>query len=142
MAYFSENITSRYPHKRMKQNPFSIRTRFKSFRYAIEGIRTMVCQEHNARVHLVALCLVLIAAYCFDLSTLEWIAVLFAAGFVVTAEAFNAAIERLADRITSEQDPMICQAKDLAAGAVLLASITAALVGILIFIPKIYRFLI
>lgn len=124
----------------MEPTSFSIRTRLRSFRYAVAGIRALVCQEHNAWLHILALCLVLVAAFCFDLSTLEWIAVLFAAGFVLTAEAFNAAIERLADRITAEKDPLICQAKDLAAGAVLLAAITAALVGILIFAPKIYHF--
>lgn len=116
---------------------FSIRARIRSFRYAFNGLRLLFVDEHNARIHAVATILVVAGAWWFDFSTAEWTAVLLAIGMVISAEAVNSAIERLCDRVSAERDPMIGQAKDLAAGAVLILAIAAAVVGLVIFTPHI-----
>ena len=117
---------------------FSWRARLRSFRYAGRGIGYLIAREHNAWIHLVVAVAVITAGICLQLSRIEWIAVIFAIGFVLAAEAINSAIERLSDRITLRSDPVIRDAKDLAAGGVLIAAITAAVVGLIVFIPRIY----
>ena len=67
---------------------------------------------------------------------LEWIALLICIGAVLAAEAFNTALEALADRISTEYSPLIRDAKDLSAGAVLILAIMSATVGLIIFLPK------
>lgn len=116
---------------------FSIRARIRSFRYAFNGLRLLFVGEHNARIHAVAAILVVAGAWWFDFSAAEWTAVLLAIGMVISAEAVNSSIERLCDRVSPEHDPMIGQAKDLAAGAVLILAIAATAVGLVIFVPHI-----
>ena len=70
------------------------------------------------------------------LSVMEWIAVIFAIGMVLAAEAVNSSIEALADLVSPDYNEAIKRTKDLAAGAVLILAIAAAIVGLLIFIPK------
>lgn len=72
----------------------------------------------------------------FHISTLEWMAVIFAIGLVLAAEAVNSAVERLSDIVQPEKDDRIRDVKDICAGAVLLCAITAAIIGIIIFLPK------
>lgn len=121
----------------MNRKKFSFRERLLSFKYAFRGIGFLISGEHNARIHgIVAVCVV-ICGFLFDLSLTEWIAVLFAIGLVLTFEAINSAIEALCDHVSPERRESIGRAKDLAAGAVLLAAITAALVGGIVFFPKI-----
>ena len=81
--------------------------------------------------------LVIIAGLLFHISTFEWIAVFFAIGLVLAAEAINSAIERLSDVVQPEKDDRIRDVKDISAGAVLVCAITAAIIGIIIFLPKI-----
>lgn len=69
---------------------------------------------------------------------MEWIMIVFAIGFVFAAEAFNTAIEIWVDKLQPDFDPKAGRAKDLAAAAVLIAAISAATVGLIIFIPKIF----
>lgn len=121
-----------------KKNSVSIGSFLQGFRHAARGICTLFREEFNARFHLGAFILVLILGVWLKISSLEWILVLILSGAVLTAEAMNSAIERLADRITTEHDQLIGKAKDLAAGGVLLTAIIAALVGAIIFLPKIY----
>ena len=80
--------------------------------------------------------LVIIAGLLFHISTVEWIAVIFAIGLVLTAEAINSAIERLSDVVQPEKDDRIRDVKDICAGAVLICAITAAVIGSIIFLPK------
>ena len=119
-----------------KKSHFSFAKRLKSFVYALRGIGLLCRHEHNAWIHLFATCCVLVAGVYFHLSTSEWVAVLFAIGLVLAAEAFNSAIEVLANHVTSSYSKAIRNTKDLAAGAVLLTAITALIIGLLIFIPK------
>ena len=104
----------------------------KSFRYAIVGLRQLLASEPNARFHLMASILVIVLCIIFPVNIYEWCLLLICIGFVWMAEAFNTAIERLSDRVTSDQDPLIKQTKDLAAAGVLIASFTALIIGLLI----------
>lgn len=115
---------------------FSLVSRIKSFRYAFNGLRILLKEEHNFRIHLFALIVVLVTGYCVNLSTLEWGALVLAMGLVITAEIINTALENMSDLIAPEKNPVIKKIKDIAAAGVLVSAITALLVGILIFLPK------
>lgn len=121
----------------MKKKKFSLKARAKSFRYAFSGIYTLIKNEHNARIHLCVTMGVLFSGFFFELSAAEWINLIFAIGLVFSAEAFNSAIEYLSDLVSPEYHPLVKKAKDVAAAAVLLTAIAAALIGLIIFIPKI-----
>ena len=125
----------------MKNEGSSWRKRIRSFGYALQGWRALVTHEANARIHCVATIAVLAAGYYLEVSRMEWIALLFAIGLVFAMEAINSAIEALADTISADYHPLIGRAKDLAAGAVLFAALTAALIGLLIFVPRIDKML-
>jgi diacylglycerol kinase (ATP) len=116
---------------------FSMRSRVKSFRYAIAGIRQFIRREHNARIHLAATVGVIVAARVLSVSRLEAVALALVIGLVWVTEMINTCLERMADLISREEHPEIKYIKDLAAGAVLVAAITAVVVGLFIFIPKI-----
>ncbi|GAP68082.1 diacylglycerol kinase [Bacteroidales bacterium 6E] len=117
--------------------PFSFQKRIKSFIYAFRGIMRLVKKEHNARIHLVILVLVIVAGLTFKLGTYEWMAVVFASGLVFISELFNTAIEKLADEVDPKWNERIGQVKDFAAGAVLVSALVAIFIGALVFIPRI-----
>ena len=108
-----------------------------SFQYAFSGMADMLRQEPNARIHCIITVLVVAAGFFFRISATEWIGIAFAIGLVISAEAFNTAIERLADVVQPDQDERIRDVKDLAAAAVLLCALAAAAVGAIIFLPKV-----
>ena len=115
----------------MKNEGFTLRKRLRSFKFAGNGIRLLITREHNAWIHCFA------AVWIIGLSSTEWIAIVFAIGSVLAAEAVNSSIEALADLVSPEYNEAIKRTKDLAAGAVLILAISAAIVGLIIFIPKI-----
>lgn len=121
----------------MKQQPFSLKARLKSFGYAWKGITTFIIHEHNALLHFIATITVLTVAGIVGVSRNEWLALIFAIGFVWVAEMFNTCIERIMDFISVTPHNDIKFIKDLAAAAVLVAAITALIVGGIVFIPKI-----
>jgi diacylglycerol kinase (ATP) len=114
---------------------FNFRERASSFRHAWRGIGLVIRSQHNAWIHLLATALVLVAGLLTVLSRLEWCALVFAIGLVWTAEALNTALEFLADELSAEKRELIGKAKDAGAGGVLLASITAAVIGLIVFVP-------
>jgi len=116
---------------------FSLKKRLVSFRYAFNGIKILIREEHNARIHLFVAGCVLIAGAVFKISTAEWIAVIFCIGLVIALELINSAIENTADFLTKEKSESIKKIKDLSAGAVLAAAIASAIIGLIIFLPKI-----
>jgi len=122
----------------MKQQKFSIKKRLQSFKYAFNGLKILIKEEHNARIHLLATISVIIAGYIFKISTNEWLAVILSIGFVFSMEIINSAIENMADFISTMKDERIKRIKDLSAAAVLVASLSALIIGILIFLPKIF----
>lgn len=115
----------------------NLKKRINSFKYAFRGIIDLMTTQTNAQIHLCITFLVLLFGIYFNLSHLEWILIIFAIALVFSAEAFNTAIEYLTDLVSPEYHPLAGKAKDVAAGAVLLTAIGAALIGILIFLPKI-----
>jgi len=117
--------------------PFSIQARLKSFVYAFEGVMFFIRFEAQATMHLIAIVAVLGAGYWFKISSMEWIAVVFAIGIVISAEMLNTAIEKLTDMVSPQINEQAKIVKDLAAGAVLIASLTAFIIGLIVFLPKI-----
>ena len=107
-----------------------------SFNYAFEGIIHVLRTQRNMRIHFAIAVLVLVLAVAADVTKLELIVLLLAIAFVLIAEMINTAIEGAIDVATSSFDPMAKLAKDIAAGAVLLASINAVAVGYLVFSGK------
>lgn len=122
----------------MNSQGFSIRARVKSFRFAMDGIASFFLREHNAWLHFIATVAVFTLAAFTGVSKLELLALVFAVGFVWVAEMFNTCIERVMDFVSVKQDAEIKFIKDLAAGAVLTAAITALVVGLVVFIPKLF----
>ncbi|MBM3676922.1 MAG: phosphatase PAP2 family protein [Actinobacteria bacterium] len=104
-----------------------------SFNFAFEGIIHVLRTQRNMRIHFLVATLVLVAALVFDVSRLELIALLLAIAFVLVAEMINTAVEAAVDVASTSFDPMAKLAKDIAAGAVLISSLTAVGVGYLVF---------
>ena len=104
-----------------------------SFNYAFEGIIHVLRTQRNMRIHFLAAALVLIAALAFGVAKIELIALLLAIAFVLIAEMINTAVEAAVDVASTSFDPIAKLAKDIAAGAVLIASVTAVAVGYLVF---------
>jgi diacylglycerol kinase len=121
----------------MKDKKFSLSKRLKSFKYAFSGLKTVFSEEHNAIIHLIAATVVITASFLCDLNTYEWIGVVFSIGLVITAEIINTAIENIADFLTTEQNDKIKKIKDLSAAGVLISAMTALVIGLIIFSPKI-----
>lgn len=117
------------------------RARLRSFRYAWRGVVILVCTQGNARIHLAATVAVAALGATLRITRGEWAILLLASGLVWAAEAMNSAVESLGDRVTLERDERIGRAKDLAAGAVLLAAIAAAIAGACIFVPRLLALL-
>jgi diacylglycerol kinase (ATP) len=106
----------------------SRRFRLASFAAAGRGVRTLF-EEPNARVQALAAAVVCALGLWLDVDRRDWALLALAIGFVLSAEAFNTALEALADRVAPERHPLVAKAKDAAAGAVLLAAVAAAALG-------------
>jgi diacylglycerol kinase (ATP) len=120
----------------MKPQEFSLRARLRSFRFAWDGIATFFQREHNAWLHFMATVAVFTIAILVGVTKTELLALIFAIGLVWIAEMFNTCIERVMDFVTEQKHPEIKFIKDLAAGAVLTASVIALIIGAVVFIPK------
>ncbi|HLO11927.1 MAG TPA: diacylglycerol kinase family protein [Pseudoneobacillus sp.] len=108
-----------------------------TFKFAIEGIRCSFIQEKNIRFHIFFSLFVVILACFFSLNSFEWLFVLIAITGMVILEMINTAIERVVDLVTEDYHPLAKQAKDIAAGAVLIYAMLSVIIGMVIFIPKI-----
>ncbi|MBS1917621.1 MAG: diacylglycerol kinase family protein [Bacteroidetes bacterium] len=115
---------------------FSIKKRIRSFRYAFSGIGKFLLSEHNARLHLAATILVLTVSLLLKISRIEMLAIVGMVALVWVAEMFNTCVEKIMDCISQERRNDIQFIKDVAAGAVLIASLAALITGLIIFIPK------
>ncbi len=109
----------------------------KSFKYAFEGIFTGIKEEQNMKIHILIMILVIIMGIILKISKIEWIICIILFGFVISMELINTAIENAVDLITKEINSQAKIIKDIAAGAVLISAISSAIIGIIIFIPKI-----
>ncbi len=117
------------------RQPSFFSTRYSSFKFALKGINAVFRSELNMQLHLLASVMVLVMAYAFGVTLVEWCILIMCIGTVWMAETFNTAIETLTDLVSPHPHPLAGKAKDLAAGAVLLAAITAATVGLIVFVP-------
>jgi diacylglycerol kinase len=108
-----------------------------SFACAFRGIAALLKSEVHARIHLAATVAVLALGWWLDINAGEWMAVVLSIGLVWTAEALNTAIEYVADLAHPEEHPEVKKLKDLAAAAVLFASVAAFVVGLIVFLPHI-----
>ena len=106
-----------------------------SYKYAIRGIWLAFRFERNMIYHLVAAFAVFLINVILEINHTEWLITLMLIGMVWSAEIFNTAIEKLADRVTKEPDPIIGQVKDLAAGGVLIICFAAVVCALIIYCP-------
>ena len=113
----------------------NVRKFFRSFTYAIQGILTAT-KEQNLRFHILSAVVVVIAGIVTGLSLVEWLILTLIIALVIGAEMFNTAIERVVDLSSPEIHPLAKDAKDVAAGAVLVFASASVIIGLLIFLPK------
>ncbi len=114
---------------------YSFKKQLKSFTFAWKGILTCAGHEQNITFHLLVAILVIAAGLLFNITHVEWMVVMLCIGTVITAELFNSAIERLVDLVSPEWNKIAGEVKDIAAGAVLVTAITAAIIGLIVFLP-------
>ena len=114
---------------------FLIVDRLRSFGFAFAGLAAMLRTQHNAWIHLASTLAAVSAGFWFAVSRDEWIWLVLAIVAVWTAEALNTAFELLCDVASPEFHPLVKQAKDVAAAAVLIAAFGATIVGLLVFAP-------
>lgn len=119
----------------------SLISRIRSFRYAGLGLLSMLRQQPNFFIQIVLAVIALGLGYFLKLSNQEWLWIVLCIGAVLSAEMFNTAIEKVTDIIQPEKDKRAGQVKDIAAGAVLVVSIMALVIGLIIFLPKIIAFI-
>jgi len=121
----------------MQRSKFSIKKRARSFKYAFNGLRLLLLEEHNFRIHALAAICAIGAGIILKIAIIEWVALTLAIGFVLVVETINSSIEDAADLVSLEKNNRIKRIKDLSAAAVLISSLSALVIGGLIFIPRI-----
>src|SRR5437868_10767855 len=121
--------------------PFQFSGRIRSFRDAIAGVLRMIQCQHNAWIHAAATLVVLAAAFVLRISAADWRWIILAISIVWTAEALNTAFEFLADAASPDFHPLVRDAKDVAAGAVLITAIASVVIAVVIFWPHVIKLL-
>lgn len=119
----------------LNKSDHSLRSRARSFAHAGRGLSLFIKTAHNGQIQLIVFIVAIILGFYFGIGRVDWILLMFAGGFVLAAEAFNSAIEIDMNLTSPEYHPAARDTKDVAAGAVLLAAITAGAIWILIFLP-------
>lgn len=117
-----------------------IKERIQSFKYALKGIRLLFQSETNAKIHLAFTFLVIAGGLFFSVNSTEWCLLILAITMVLCAEGMNTAIEYLTDLVSPNFHELAGKTKDVAAGAVLITAIGAAIIGCIIFLPKIWAY--
>lgn len=125
-------------NQKVKKSKFSLKKRFQSFPFALNGLRILFQNTHNSWVHLFAASLAVILGFVLNISWGEWLLIILVIGLVLAFEAVNSSIEILCDFVSPEKHEQIKKIKDLAAGAVLIAALTSFIIGLMIFLPKIF----
>lgn len=113
-----------------------VRGRIKSLKFALKGVWLLVTTEHSIMVQMGVAILATVMGWWLDISTTDWLFQIFAIGLVLVAESLNTCIEKLCDFVNPEYDKRIGFIKDIAAGAVSFAAITAIIIGLIIYLPK------
>ncbi|WP_163101944.1 diacylglycerol kinase family protein [Peribacillus alkalitolerans] len=124
-----------------KDNKHDQNRLFHSFGFAISGIFHTVKNERNMQIHVFVTVLTIILGSMLSLSIIEWLFILSAIAGTLSLELINTAIENTVDLVTEKRHPLAKIAKDVAAGAVLIYALYSVIIGCIIFLPKIYRYL-
>lgn len=119
----------------------SAKRRLNSFYDAVRGVVICVVQEPHGRFHALAAILVILVGVLLDASIDDWCWFIVCIAMVMAAETLNTSIERLSNRVSKEHHELIRDAKDLAAGAVLVVSIASAIIGLLRVWPLLAKYL-
>ena len=106
-------------------------------KFAIKGVWLLISTEHSIMVQLAIAVMVTFLGWWLDISTTEWLFQVFAIGLILVAESLNTCIEKLCDFIHTDYNKKIGFIKDIAAGAVTFAAVTAIIIGLIIYLPKI-----
>lgn len=128
-----------WQHYEMAQESF-IKNRIRSVGFALKGAFLLIKTEASIKVQVFIGLIMTAMGFFYEISSLEWILQIFAIGMVIGIEGLNTAVEKTADFIQPEFDERIGFIKDIAAGAVMIVSIAASIVGLIIYIPKIFNF--
>ena len=126
----------------MRKTKWSTKNFGHSLKCAMVGIKEIFSSQRNIKIQSIIAIISIIFGFLFKISPNEWIAIAIVIGFVIAMESTNTAIEFTVDLITEEKNEKARIAKDASAGGVLIASITSAVVGVIIFLPKIIEFFI
>lgn len=113
-----------------------MKKRLNAFRFALTGIHTFFNETFHAKIHALAAVFAIAGGFWFKLSAIEWMFLILSIFLVFMTEMINSAIEYVVDLISPEQNSLAKKAKDVAAGAVLLAAIFSIIIAAYIFIPK------
>ena len=122
-------------------NDFDIKRLGRSFKAAFDGIQSTYKREQNIKIHSVIAFIVVIGGFIFKINYIEWLVCLVLIGFVLMAEFFNTAIEYVVDLASPDIHPLAKAAKDTASAGVLMMAIISAIIGCVIFIPKVIMFI-
>ena len=120
---------------------YYMKTFFNAVLFALQGIKQFISRNRNGRIQIAFGATAIILGFTVSLTSFQWLLVLFCIGLVILLEMINSAIERYCDLVTTDFHPGIKVIKDVAAGAVLVASITSLIIGLIIFIPALVQFL-
>lgn len=112
-----------------------------SFSYALQGIKTALKNEPNFRIQIVIALIAVILGFVLKIEKAEWLAMIIVIFLVLILELINTTLEALVDIVSPQIHPQAKTAKDVSAAAVLFSSILSAIVGIIIFLPKIIKLL-
>jgi diacylglycerol kinase len=111
---------------------------FKGFAFAFNGLSNAIQTERNLKVHLIISIMVCLLGWYVQLPALEWCIILGCIGLVLGAELLNTAIEQVVDLVSPDLHPSAGLIKDTAAGAVLVCAVVAAIIGCIVFVPKLF----
>ncbi|MBT8184113.1 MAG: diacylglycerol kinase family protein [Eudoraea sp.] len=115
-----------------------LKNRIRSIGFAMKGAMLLVRTEGSIKIQVFIMLLVTAAGFYFEISNIEWILQIFAFALVLGVEGLNTAVEKLSDFVQPEFDHKIGFIKDISAGAVMIVSLAAAIIGLIIYIPKIF----
>ena len=124
----------------MRKTKWSTKSFYQSLKCALTGIKEIFISQRNIKIQMAAGIIAIAMGFLFKISPNEWLAIAIVIGSVIAMESTNTAIEYTVDLITEEKNEKARIAKDASAAGVLLASITATIVGMIIFLPKIIQF--
>jgi len=117
----------------------NIKRLIKSFTYAFKGLKKIFREEQNLRVQSIVAIITIALGFIFKIKALEWCLIILVIVLVILMETINSAVERLADVLKPRIHEYVMEMKDIMAGAVMLSSILAIIVGLIIFLPYFFH---